>query len=707
MTDDIVSDLLDRIEQLESIVNEVAVDMRGTKKQLFKKKLQSVTMKHMSRALCVSTIDPYKENRVRFYHPVIHEPNTPINGLPFARPVSSMGGFDDCGLNWVPPAGSTLVMFFENGNRNLPYYFGTTWHRDRGPGGRDFPVPIPEYYSVYSGHRGGYLLGPNDESQVLPPWNTESYNGSDIDSIEEFSNDPEEQKRITYPNIYGFKTPEKHMIKMVDGNAKCNRRWKRLEVQSGCGNVLLLKDDHMHYGGQWAHPSCPPPGESANSEDVSLCSKHEGNLPYFTDPHGKPIEGQSDCQSQILGGKPSTPGFPPENPTSHYKSQGGANKFFKHKNECRPYRGPGTPQNNRCDLPQTGIQLLSIGGHTLVMDDSVEEPRGVPNWERSMEDFDFGCTDKCLGVMYIKSMTGHRFVMSDVEEKKGLRSKDNYIELVSAAGNKIQLNDHTIGAGDCTGCPPNYAGEERGIHLESTSGHVIEMIDHMNQQCSPCRKEGGKPTPQATQAHILVQSGYGSEFRISDDNSQQETQNQSIQITNPQCAAGNGDLNCNTERGPHFMRFQARPQGQPGIVFLRAGGHSIRQTYDMDIVIVGDKEKNPSDKFTYVSKMHIRSTEDVDFRYSGELHIFFAEKYILLMAGRDCPPPEGKKCKGPCLFPVIVGRCPWFCPLTGKLHWTEDSMSERVFASAYHPATACGGGGGAPVGGENPPCTED
>lgn len=131
------------------------------------------------------------------------------------------------------------------------------------------------------------------------------------------------------------------------------------------------------------------------------------------------------------------------------------------------------------------------------------------------------------------------------------------------------------------------------------------------------------------------------------------------------------------------MRFQGRPKGTPGIIYLRAGGHSIRQTYDMDIVLVGDKEKNPSDKFTYVSRRHFRATEDVDFRYSGELHILFAEKQILLMAGRDCPPKEGKRCCGPCLYNVIIARCPIKCPLTQMIHWTEKAMSERVFASGW------------------------
>ena len=706
-TDDIEA-MMDRIKYLEEVVNNLGYIGKAAKKRRFKARNTPNVMYGLTRALCIETVDPWKENRVRFYHPVLHDPDSPILSLPFASPVSSMGGFDDCGLSWVPPAGSTLIIFFEGGSLESAFYLGTTWHRDRGPGGRKLlgVHANREYKEIYKDHRKGYLVGPDDESQVFPPWNTESANASDIDDITQFIEDPLEQTRATYPNIYGFKTPEKHMLKMVDGNAKCNRRWKRIEMMSGCGNWMIMKDDHLHYGGQWAHPQCPPdPGGGS----LDVCSTNKDQLPYFTDFQGTPIEKESLCEpncsgksgtqcSQILGGHSSTPGKPPDDPTKFYKSQGGANKFFKHENECRPYKGPGTPQNNKCQLPQSGIQFLSIGGHTMVMDDSVEEPYGKPVWERSKENFNFGCNDKCLGVFFIKSMTGHSFVMSDVEKETKLRGDMNYIQLKSASGNKIELNDETIGMGseDCA-CPPNLAGEKRGITMQSTSNHVIRMIDHLNEQCSPCRKEGGDPKPKATKAFIQIRSGYGLEMRYNDDNSQIETQQQWIQILHPQCVDPNTDEKCNSCeekecRGPHFLRFQGRPKGTPGVVFLRAGGHAIRQTYDMDIVLVGDKEKNPSDKFTYVSKKRMSSVEDIDFRYSGELHIFFAEKRILLMAGRDCPPKESGGCKGPCLYNVIVARCPVICPLTGILHWTEKAMSERVFASAYHPCQVpCGG----------------
>lgn len=705
----------ERIKYLEEVVNNLGYINKASKKRRFKSRRTPNVMYGLTRAFCIETIDPWKENRVRYYHPILHDPETPILSLPFASPVSSMGGFDDCGLNWVPPAGSSLVVFFEGGSRDAAFYIGTTWHRNRGPEGQKILEVFPnrEYESVYKGHRKGYLVGPDDESQVYPPWNTESSNSGDIDDINQFTEDPLEQTRATYPNIYGFKTPEKHMLKMVDGNAKCNRRWKRIELMSGCGNWMIMKDDHLHYGGQWAHPECPPnPGGGS----VEVCSTNSGSMPYYTDFHGKPIEKESLCEPEcsaqngyqcknILGGHSSTPGNPPDDPTKYFENQGGSNKFFKHKNECRPYKGPGTPQNNKCALPQSGVQILSIGGHTIVMDDSVEEPKGKPIWERSTKDFDFGCNDKCLGVFWIKSMTGHSFTMSDVEEKTKLRGKMNYIQLKSASGNKIELNDETIGGSDECESPPNLAGENRGITLQSTSRHHIKMIDHLNEQCSPCRKEGGVPVSKATQAYVEIKSGYGMWMRFSDDFSQEKTQEQWLQITHPQCVDPNTDDQCNSCessecRGPHFLRFQGRPKGNPGIVFLRAGGHAIRQTYDMDIVLVGDKEKNPSDKFTYVSKKNIRSVEDIDFRYSGQMHILFAEKKILLMAGRDCPPSDnqevenasGSGCKGPCLYSVIVARCPTICPLTGILHWTEKSMSERVFASAYNECQVNGCG---------------
>jgi len=688
-----------RIASLENQIGGVAYNMKSVARQELVANASVMEQAEMQfgmyTALCIETIDIWKQSRVRFFSPLFHDPKMTIKKLPWASPVSNLGGFDDCGATWVPPAGCTLCIIFENGNRASPYYIGTTWHRNRGPdGGHNWGYNIEEYYKIWEGKRRGYLVGPNDGSQVFPPWNTENYNGFDLSSLVDFADNPEAQKLITYPNIFGIKTPEKHYIKMVDGDPKCNRKWKRFEIMSSCGNWIMLKDDHLHYAGQWSHPQCGvPDGETSCVEDAANSSQEDklkdgfvftslplalgdtvnplaqaiANTPDITPKQGKkkeevPCEGKKS-NSKIIGGHPST-GAPN---TKHYKSQVGANPFFKHSQECRPYKGPPTPQNNTCDLPQTGIQIMSISGHTFVMDDSVEEPSGEPTWDR---EFDFGCNDHYVGRTYWKSATGHLIEMSDVESPPGddgakLRGKDNYIKILTATGNKIELNDHTESQKDCPGCPPNIAGSERGIHLKSTSNHTIDMVDETNEQCAPCRMEGGVPIPKAKKAFVKIRTGYGLEMMYHDDDSQEETKQQYIQIFCPQ--------KDNEERGPHIHRYQEAPSG-PGLVFLRVGGNYIVSTYDNHITIVGDEEKNPSDLMEIVTRTNLVYTKDVYLNITDKLHLFYAKEVILLLAGEDCSPPPGcGGCGGPdpCFGAVIVYD---FC--TGCVR-----ISDRVFAS--------------------------
>lgn len=640
----------------------------------------------MYTALCVDTIDIWKQNKVRFYSPLFHRPDRPITELPWAAPISSMGGFDDCGLTWIPPAGSTVCIVFENGNRASPFYIGTTWHRNRGPAPHNWGINIEEYQKIWEGTRNGYMVGPDDGSQVLPPWNTENYNGFDLTSLVDFADNPEAQKLITYPNIYGFRTPEKHTIKMVDGDAKCARKWKRFEIMSSCGNWIMLKDDHLHYAGQWAHPECGvKDGETSCVEDANNSSQQDkakggldanssdsanANTGDLTPKQGKKKE-EEECEGKksnqkIIGGHPST-GHPE---TKYVDSQVGANPFFKHRQECRPYRGPQTPQNPVCDLPQSGIQVMSISGHTFVMDDSVEEPGGEPVWRRATEEFDFGCNNHYVGRTYWQSATGHRIEMSDVESPQGddganLRGEYNYIKLLTATGNKIELNDHTVSQKDCPGCPPNVAGEKRGIHLQSTSNHTIDMCDDTNEQCAPCRMDGGTPIPKAKKAFVRIRTGYGLEMTYNDDHSQEETQQQFIQIFCPQ--------KDNEERGPHIHRYQEAPSG-PGLVFLRVGGNYIVSTYDNQISIIGDPEKNPSDKIEIISRIKLVYTKDVYLNITDKLHLFYAKEIILLLAGEDCDP--GDPCGGcggeqPCIAPVLVYDLCKGCV----------RISDRVFAS--------------------------
>lgn len=652
-----------RISELEERLSDTGYSMQklvqSSKAKNWKILPQSDTTLGMHLALCIDTIDPWKQNRVRFFNPMFQNPQTPVQALPFAWPVSTFGGFDDSGVNWVPPAGSTLCLIYETGNRQAPFYIGTTWSRDRGPdGAHNFNFPIPEYTAIHEGHRKGYLAGPNDGSQVFPPWNTESYNGFDIDSIADFDDDPLAQQKITSPNIYGFKTPQKHAVKLVDGNPKCNHRHKRMEFFSSCGNYMIFKDDHIHYGGQWSSDKC-----NARGSSVEFCNDEDGNPTELLNCNG------TTSNSTIIGGHPSTPNV--TNGKFNLETQQGTNPFFKHENECRPIKGPGTPQNNKLELPQSGIQFLSISGHCFGMDDSVEEPQGIPEWERSLEDFDFGCNDKFLGKTFWVSATGHRIEMNDAEKDTGLRGEDNYIRIITPHGNKIELNDHTTGQVNA-GCPPNIAGEKRGITLQTTSNHTIEMIDNENEQCGPTRKEGGKPNNKAKKAFIKIRTGYGLEMSFNDfeggpdgaQGSQQETINQNIQIFSPQ--------KDNSERGPHIMRFQERPSG-PGQVYLRVGGDYIVQTFDSHVTTVGEP-KNPANKILNVTKNNIIITKDIHF-HKADIHALQADSIVLIMAGADCAPETGEECV-PCVWPVLC--------MTPK----GVTISDRVYVSAS-PEAEC------------------
>lgn len=634
-----------RLKVLEEQYSEIETYIPSIIQSEYKKKLkirpQAETLFGLYTALCIDTIDPWKQNRVRFFSPLLTKPNTAVKALPFATAISSAGGFDDCGQCWVPPAGSTLCIMFENGSKDAPFYLGTTWHRDRGPdGAHNWGYNIDEYYKIHEGNRKGYLVGPNDGSQVHCQWNTENYNGYDIDSILDFQNDPEAKRKITNPNIYGWKTPQKHAIKMTDGDPNCNYKNKRFEIFSSNGNHFIMKDDHLHNSANVAHPSC-----GANGPELSCI-----------DENGNPIE-ITDCDGNILGGHPSTP----EGTKYGLNSNQGSNPYYKHENECRPYKGVGTPQNNKVTLPQSGIQMLSCSGHTWLFDDSVEEPNGIPEWQRSTKDFDFGCNDKFLGRIKIISATGHEFEMSDIEEKSNLRGNKNYIRLKTATGNKVELNDHTVG---------EKGGSDRGIHIKSSANHTIDLCDEDNDQKSPNRKGGGVPEAKAKKAYVRIRSGYGLEILMKDQDSQEETKNQHIQIFSPQ--------KDNKIRGPHILRLQEKKDGA-GLVFLRVGGNYVCSVYDNHYTSVGSVQNNPADKITIVSKNTVIKSDKYYYN-AADVHAFSAKKIILLMAGEDCTKPvtdltqEGDSTCMPCVWPVLC--------LSPK----GVTISDRVYVSASKDA---------------------
>ena len=684
--------------------------------------------------LCLETIDIWKQNRIRFFHPKMHRPDSQIKELPWAHPISSMGGFDDCGLSWVPPAGSSVALIFESGNRSSAYYLGTVWHRNRGPAGNHtwgVNHLMDEYYKIWEGHRKGYLVGPDDESQVLPPWNTESYNGFDLTSILDFADKPEVQRLITYPNIYGFKTPEKHMLKMVDGDPKCNRRWKRIELMSSTGNWLMLKDDHLHYAGQWAHPECEVTQTETNDRiadaDVS-CIAGTTEEPYpdlarsigidrgIISTGSGGINGEnSELSQQAIAltaqaerARDITPDYVPTSEvpicgglipnfssfastghpkSSHYKAQTGQNPYFKHKNECRPYKGPQTPQNNTCDLPQSGIQLMSVSGHTFVMDDSVSCPVGIPEWERSTRAFDFGAENKFEGRTYIKSATGHTIELSDLEKEPMVRSEYNGIKLLTAFGNRIELNDHEKTQG--------IAGKHRGICMQSTSGHQFEMMDEDNEHSGNMRKaltpeeqnepqnpvgHGGKPVPLSKKAYVKIRTGYGLEFMMRDDNSQIETEQQYIRIYCPQYT------NC---RGPHIHKYQEAKDG-PGTVFLRVAGQHIVATTDNHIEVIGDIGgcSPKSNKIEIISKFKLVYTKNYYVNLTDKSHIFLAKEFVALLAG-EAGEEDSPKIGRMLMYDVSTGAIRASSKIIGSLGKNDPCVS--IFSMLPFAKRKCDG----------------
>jgi hypothetical protein len=676
------------VNQVGTYLNDVASVVRPN---VDNKSFQNYAVFGVYQALCVDTKDFLKQNAVRFYNPLSHDPGLATTSLPFAYPISPFGGFDDSGANWVPPAGSTIMLVYEGGISPTAYYLGTIWNRDRGPNRKhNFDVPVPEYEEIYGGRRNGYLCGPNDGSQVLPPWNTESYNGYDVTSIDEIAQYSDLIKKMTYPNIYGFKTPEKHMVKMVDGDAQCNRKWKRLEIMSGNGNWLMFKDDHLHYAGQWAHPACGTrPGDTSckfgfpNPQAQNFTDSNQLRTTNYSGDgeSGEAIEKTEylgdeqlgDCPNpkNIIGGKPDYPGK---------ETQIGANPFFKNANECRPYKGPQTPQNNKCDLPQTGIQLLSISGHSFVMDDSVEEPRGSMEWSRSTNSFDFGCTDRFLGRSYWKSATGHSITMNDQERlgsSKKVRSEDNGILIKSALGNQIFLCDAETGP-EC----PSVASELQGIRMQTTSNHTFVMSDNKNDRKYTCRKEGASPNNNASDAYIRLRTGFGCEMLMYDGPSQKQTGGQYIQFSIPQPD--------NPTRGDHIFRIQSSAN-ENGLVVLRSGGDFERLVFGTDIELVGieDNPDSLGNKISFVKNNWFEETKNTRYQKNNQ-YVTWSEQQTFVLSGRDYDqkiPSEQQRAEDALRSAGIdvppKEKVPNVCPvLVFDGNRGAIVMSDRVFASA-------------------------
>jgi len=661
-----VFEIDERLTSVEDTFSEFAYNTLQAVQSALKKNwvldTQSEALYGLHLALCIDTKDPWAQGRIRFYHPAISPKETPVDSLPWAWPISTLSGFDDSGALWVPPAGSTVCIIFENGDRHLPYYVGTTWTRNRGEPPHSWNVGVPEYECIHQGHRNGYFVGKNDESQVLPPSNTENYNIKDFDDLKSFEQDTEALLKVTPSHIYEIKTPGKHRLKFDDGNYYCNQRFTHLELGSSGGHTFLMWDDHMHAAAQHVNPKACECGPNASGGPGSgiACSD-----PFIGD--------DEDCRKVRQ---------PPM--CGDYAEIECENQLFKHESEVRAFRGPCTPQNNKCILKQTGVFLSSISGHVFVMDDEVSEPEGIPNWERGTAPFPFGCENKFYGKMYMKSATGHMIKLGDAEDEPNIRSGDfihqsdpefepNGIQIVTAAGHRVELNDHTLSS--------KKGGEFRHIKIESTSKHSLMMVDEGVDNKPPDRKEGGEPTANADKAYVALKTGYGLQLLMRDDNNQDgDAEGQFIELMSPQKK---------NEHGPHLFRMQESPPSDPGFILLKSGGYYIGVSTDIWVEQVGIKDfpGYPASKITFVTESDFHMANEVYFYKSG-VEVHFADDIIALGAGLDCDSVELGPNTVPCFMPVA---CWGPCGLT---------ISDRVFVSASDEATSV-----VPIMGWFPTCT--
>lgn len=145
-------------------------------------------------------------------------------------------------------------------------------------------------------------------------------------------------------------------------------------------------------------------------------------------------------------------------------------------------RYPGARASNRTawnthriELPQTGIQMQSFGGHRLIFDDSLSSADKDNQWTAK-----YGGASKAFkGHIKLQSISEHQIILRDNERIKGMRSALDGIFLQTATGNNIELCDDTIGF---------KAGPRRGIRAQTTSNHTFEMLDTGGGAISPLRR---------------------------------------------------------------------------------------------------------------------------------------------------------------------------------------------------------------------------
>lgn len=609
-------------------------------------------------AICVDTRDPWKDNRIMIYCPVIHNlKNSSFlseSTLDWASPCSPFGSIDDVGCCFIPPEGSTVLIMFEGGDRSSPYYIGSTWipakadpETDEG----DFSPSRERYRWGSGGQRNGDVKNGKINS-LFPPWNNESYYGDDlkpegtltadetVGGLNINANDTQniqvvgelEQTRTgvsgdgystqgwrsrDIPNIYGIKTPEKHFLQFVDGSFERERKlWgKRLVLQSSKGNILIFKDD--------------------NDQTAEEIFEHQ----YW----------DSFNDSLSTGGQP----------------------FSKVGNL------------HSVELNHTGVQLQSLGGGRLIIDDKIQGDLS-PNQNNWVNGFPSSPESGQLlyrTMVRLESHTEHRITLSDHNEiQTNIRSPRDGIFLSTACGHFIGMIDHTSLEGK--------ADTDRKIQIQSTSGHKLEMKDYQCSIQSPGTRAIGryagvgqrgyrddgvydspnsKPDGQGLGERVCIKmtSGFGQFLLFEDGSNQQRPTEQYILLSN---APGKNDpfnffrmnqvtqqklvhLNCAGERLTTVERNYTRvtERGET-LISTRNQLHLVREENMIDVV-----QNRNLIQFVKLGDHVVvaRNGKHLTYALNGTAHLSLTSPHIIL---GNVPPEGGQSVDGAAPILLLGGQ---------------------------------------------------
>jgi len=393
-----------------------------------------------------------------------HRQDLAEDKLEMIEPIQPFGGLDDCGSNWAPPVGSQVVVLYSGGLLGQGYYLGTVprsevLDKDGKPVAGQRGVRLfDRRWSGYEYRQTGHLGTLKNED--LPPWASESYRNTQRGALSD--------QDTSEPSIFGFKTPEKHFLKLCDGFFDQKLMGKRVVLQSSKGNLLYMKDDMLNKPEAYEKGSPLAPKEGTG-EDRDLTkgffengtqvesANLRGNL-YETYPvlkkDGDPwarIEHTPNDHVIVSGTILSNGTFSEGGGSGGGGSGGGGSALLNSGSSSIGVVGAGGSGSGsgsgssggsyECKniLEMTGAVLQSAMGNRLIMDDNFAATNLVDSDNTYLNFRSIKETEKLSSFIKLESISEHSIVLSDQESAGGVRGTFSGIFLESALGNCVVL----------------------------------------------------------------------------------------------------------------------------------------------------------------------------------------------------------------------------------------------------------------------------